>query len=109
MCPSNGDCELQDVAGKIGVREVRYGLNGKHHLGQDKDRSNPYFTFNPSKCIVCSRCVRACQEIQGQFAISLTGRGFDSKNLCRSGTVVYGIRLCFLRSLRQSLPNQCPD
>ncbi|WP_461536113.1 formate dehydrogenase subunit alpha [Spongorhabdus nitratireducens] len=79
MCPSNGDCELQDVAGKIGVREVRYGLDGKHHLGQEKDRSNPYFTFNPSKCIVCSRCVRACQEIQGQFAISLTGRGFDSK------------------------------
>ncbi len=78
MCPSNGDCELQDVAGKIGVREVRYGLKGKNHLDTPKDDSNPYFTFNPSKCVLCSRCVRACQETQGQFAISLAGRGFDT-------------------------------
>ena len=40
--------------------------------------SNPYFTFDPSKCIVCSRCVRACEEVQGTFALTIDGRGFDS-------------------------------
>ena len=42
-------------------------------------RSNPYFNFDPSKCIVCSRCVRACEEVQGTFALTIEGRGFASK------------------------------
>ena len=78
-CPSNGDCELQDMAGAVGLREVRYGFEGENHLKAEKDESNPYFTFDPSKCIVCSRCVRACDEVQGTFALTLDGRGFDSK------------------------------
>ena len=44
-----------------------------------KDQSNPYFTYDPSKCIVCSRCVRACEEVQGTFALTISGRGFDSR------------------------------
>jgi formate dehydrogenase major subunit len=77
-CPTNGDCELQDTAGELGLREVRYGFDGANHLVQEKDTSNPYFTFDPSKCIVCSRCVRACDEVQGTFALTIQGRGFAS-------------------------------
>jgi formate dehydrogenase major subunit len=78
-CPANGHCELQDMAGAVGLREVRYGYEGENHLSLGKDESNPYFTFDASKCIACSRCVRACQEQQGTFALTIQGRGFDSK------------------------------
>ncbi|MCA9843773.1 MAG: formate dehydrogenase subunit alpha [Dehalococcoidia bacterium] len=78
-CPANGDCELQDMAGAVGLREVRYGYEGANHLDLEKDESNPYFTFDPAKCIVCSRCVRACEETQGTYALTVSGRGFASK------------------------------
>ncbi|NND82823.1 MAG: formate dehydrogenase subunit alpha [Gammaproteobacteria bacterium] len=78
-CPTNGDCELQDTAGQVGLRAVRYGYEGANHLDEVKDESNPYFTFDPSKCIVCSRCVRACEETQGTYALTIDGRGFASK------------------------------
>src|SRR5881275_3299250 len=78
-CPANGHCELQDMAGAVGLRDVRYGYEGENHLNLGKDTSNPYFTFDASKCIVCSRCVRACEEQQGTFALTIQGRGFDSK------------------------------
>ncbi|TQV67786.1 formate dehydrogenase subunit alpha [Exilibacterium tricleocarpae] len=78
-CPSNGDCELQDMAGAVGLREVRYGFAGANHLDAKADASHPYFTFDPGKCIVCSRCVRACAEVQGTFALTIQGRGFDAK------------------------------
>ncbi|GAA3799023.1 formate dehydrogenase subunit alpha [Streptomyces chiangmaiensis] len=78
-CSANGDCELQDMAGVVGLRQVRYGYEGENHLDAAPDLSNPYFDFNPSKCIVCSRCVRACGEVQGTFALTIEGRGFDSK------------------------------
>ena len=77
-CAANGDCELQDMAGAVGLREVRYGYEGENHLAEAKDESNPYFTFDGSKCIVCSRCVRACEETQGTFALTIEGRGFAS-------------------------------
>ncbi|TAN64743.1 MAG: formate dehydrogenase subunit alpha [Methylobacter sp.] len=77
-CSANGDCELQDMAGAVGLREVRYNPV-ETHLNATKDHSNPYFSFDPSKCIVCSRCVRACEETQGTFALTIDGRGFDSK------------------------------
>src|SRR5271169_2613116 len=77
-CPANGHCELQDMAGVVGLRHVRYGYSGKNHLDSVKDESNPYFTFDPTKCIVCSRCVRACDEQQGTFALTIAGRGFQS-------------------------------
>ena len=90
-CAANGDCELQDMAGAVGLRDVRYGYEGDNHVkaresGGDvnarwmpKDESNPYFTYDPSKCIVCSRCVRACEEVQGTFALTIEGRGFESR------------------------------
>src|SRR5271170_1328975 len=78
-CAANGDCELQDMAGAVGLREVRYGYAGENHLGLATDESNPYFSFDASKCIVCSRCVRACEEVQGTFALTIAGRGFDSR------------------------------
>jgi formate dehydrogenase major subunit len=77
-CPANGNCELQDMAGVVGLREVRYGYEGANHLAAHRDESNPYFSFDPSKCIVCSRCVRACEEVQGTFALTVDGRGFAS-------------------------------
>jgi formate dehydrogenase major subunit len=89
-CAANGDCELQDMAGAVGLRDVRYGYNGANHVHAKwggkandawtpKDESNPYFTYDPSKCIVCNRCVRACEETQGTFALTIAGRGFDSR------------------------------
>ena len=77
-CSANGDCELQDMAGAVGLRDVRYGYEGGKHPNPGKDESNPYFTYEPSKCIVCSRCVRACEEVQGTFALTIAGRGFNS-------------------------------
>jgi formate dehydrogenase major subunit len=77
-CAANGNCELQDMAGVVGLREVRYGYEGANHLKATQDTSNPYFTFDPAKCIVCSRCVRACEETQGTFALTIDSRGFAS-------------------------------
>jgi formate dehydrogenase major subunit len=77
-CAANGDCELQDQAGAVGLRDVRYEVEASH-LGQEKDHSNPYFDFDPSKCIACSRCIRACDEVQGTLALTMEGRGWDSK------------------------------
>ncbi|MEE2860924.1 MAG: formate dehydrogenase subunit alpha [Paracoccus sp. (in: a-proteobacteria)] len=100
-CAANGDCELQDAAGQVGLRDVRYTPGDNHFdpkgIGArsqsearlregpgnpqylPKDDSNPYFSYDPSKCIVCSRCVRACEEVQGTFALTIEGRGFDSR------------------------------
>jgi formate dehydrogenase major subunit len=89
-CSANGDCELQDMAGAVGLRDVRYEAIDTHFKPKattgeanpqwmPKDDSNPYFTYDPSKCIVCSRCVRACEEVQGTFALTIQGRGWDSR------------------------------
>jgi formate dehydrogenase major subunit len=88
-CSANGDCELQDMAGAVGLREVRYAAQATHFRAREggganplyipKDDSNPYFTYDPAKCIVCSRCVRACEEVQGTFALTIEGRGFESR------------------------------
>jgi formate dehydrogenase major subunit len=86
-CAANGNCELQTQAGVVGLREVRYGIGeragdpvaGAHHLADVKDESNPYFSYDPAKCIVCNRCVRACEEVQGTFALTVAGRGFASR------------------------------
>ena len=78
-CPANGNCELQDMAGQVGLRNVRYGYAGANHLNDVADESNPYFTYDPAKCIVCSRCVRACEETQGTFALTISGKGFESR------------------------------
>jgi formate dehydrogenase major subunit len=87
-CSANGDCELQDMAGVTGLREVRYGSGvdaGANHMDLLTDTSNPYFDFEASKCIACSRCVRACDEVQGTLALTIEGRGFDSKVAAGAG------------------------
>ncbi len=88
-CAANGDCELQDMAGAVGLREVRYSGTENHFQPRQngeanplyiaKDSSNPYFSYDPAKCIVCMRCVRACEEVQGTFALTIEGRGFDAR------------------------------
>ena len=77
-CEVNGNCELQDVAAEVGIREVRYPA-GDNHLDRTKDLSHPYMTSDLSKCINCYRCVRACDEVQGEFVLNMSGRGFDAK------------------------------
>ncbi len=77
------------MAGAVGLRDVRYEAVETHFQPRQngeanpnyipKDDSNPYFTYDPAKCIVCSRCVRACEEVQGTFALTITGSGFDSR------------------------------
>jgi formate dehydrogenase major subunit len=76
-CEVNNNCELQTVAAKVGIRDVRYPA-GKNHLDKEKDLSHPYMTSDFSKCINCGRCVRACDEVQGEMVLSMAGRGFDS-------------------------------
>ena len=88
-CSANGDCELQDMAGAVGLRDVRYEAVDTHFRPRNngeanpqfipRDDSNPYFSYDPQKCIVCSRCVRACEEVQGTFALTIQGRGWDSR------------------------------
>jgi formate dehydrogenase major subunit len=75
---ASGNTEFQQMVTAVGLRDVRYGYSGKNHQSAEKDESNPYFEFDPAKCIVCSRCVRACEEVQGTFALTIDGRGFAS-------------------------------
>ncbi len=77
-CAGNGNCELHAMADAVGLGETRYGFEGRNHLDAARDASNPYFAFDPARCIVCSRCVRACEEVQGTFALTIDGRGFNS-------------------------------
>lgn len=76
-CEVNGNCELQSVAAQVGIRDVRYP-EGATHLDREKDLSHPYLTSDLSKCINCYRCVRVCDEVQGNFVLSMAGRGFDN-------------------------------
>ena len=89
-CEVNGNCELQDTAARVGIRKVRYPA-GANHLDREKDLSHPYMTSDLSKCINCYRCVRACDEVQGQFVLSVEGRGFDSR-------IIKGMDQSFLES-----------
>ena len=78
-CPADTHCELQSVAADLGVTTSPYGFDGANHQAAPCDDSNPYFQFEPSLCIACSRCVRACDEVQGTFALTIAGRGFESR------------------------------
>ncbi len=89
-CEVNGNCELQDVAARVGIRDVRYP-EGETHAHLPRDFSHPYMTADLSKCIMCYRCVRACDEVQGEFVLSVSGRGFDNK-------IIMGLDADFLNS-----------
>ena len=66
-------------------RQPRLAEAGRENPLHGHGRRNPYFTFDPAKCIVCSRCVRACEEVQGTFALTIEGRGFESRVVGRHG------------------------
>ena len=76
-CRANGQCELQDAAASVGIRAVRYPA-GANHFDAKPDHSHAYMTSDLTKCIQCYRCVRACDEVQGQFVLSMAGRGFGA-------------------------------
>jgi formate dehydrogenase major subunit len=78
-CPANGRCELQDMAKVVGLETVRYPAVRPAAAAAPQDASNPYFNFNPDLCITCSRCVRACGDQQGTFALTVKGRGLASR------------------------------
>jgi len=78
-CPADNHCELQAMAATVGIKETSYGPQRAMHRPTPQDVSNPYFAFDPELCIVCSRCVRACDEVQGTLALTIDGRGFGSK------------------------------
>ncbi|CAM5550460.1 formate dehydrogenase major subunit [Aquamicrobium terrae] len=84
-----GASEFDKVAAQVGLGENRYGTDGRNHVAPGngtlnvdylaRDTTNPYFEYDPAQCIVCSRCVRACEEVQGTFALTIEGRGFESR------------------------------
>lgn len=75
-CIRNGHCELQTLAEDLGVRDRRYaGKKGEYCV----DSSNPSIVRDPAKCILCGRCVRVCEEIQGVAAIDFIGRGSQTQ------------------------------
>ena len=76
QCPKNEKCELQDVSRYIGVETHQ---SKKVAYPSTLDRSNPFFTLDRSRCILCTKCVRTCQEIQGLGALELSGHGFSEK------------------------------
>ena len=82
-CATGDECEMHGMAERVGLKEVRY--EGRTHLALAKDESNPYFTFDSTECIVCNRCVRACDEVQGTFALTIENRGFEAR-VSSSGT-----------------------
>ncbi len=75
----HGANELYNVVQQIGfdIDSVRYP-KGKNHLDTPVDRSHPYMVSDLSACISCYRCVRACDEVQGEFVLTMAGRGFDN-------------------------------
>jgi NADH-quinone oxidoreductase subunit G/NADP-reducing hydrogenase subunit HndD len=71
-CTRNGNCELQQLAEELGVRQRRFaGDRIRHHV----DSSSPSIVRDPAKCILCGKCVRVCEEIQHVAAIDFIGRG----------------------------------
>ncbi len=81
-CESNLNCELQDVAVATGVREIRFVNAAKSADTLPEvsfDSSHPYMRMDLTKCIDCNRCIRVCDEIQGEQVLSAAGRGFNSR------------------------------
>ncbi|HET9575461.1 MAG TPA: 2Fe-2S iron-sulfur cluster-binding protein, partial [Nitrospira sp.] len=76
---------LHELALACGVNRVRYP-DGAHQKRADvRDDSNPFFVFDNAACISCARCVRACDEIQGTYALTMTERGFSARPVAGAG------------------------
>lgn len=85
VCEANNNCNLQRVAARVGITGVRYPA-GKNHQHYQKDTSHPYMRADLTKCINCYKCVRACDEIQGELVLGIAGRGFDSRIIMGADT-----------------------
>jgi len=75
-CPKNQQCDLQKVAAYLGITERRYSRADR---GLPIDTSNPFFNLDHNYCILCGKCVRACDEITGINAIEIVDRGYFSR------------------------------
>ena len=91
-CEVDKNCELQDVANDLGIKDHRYN-NPKQHKGIPKDTSHSYMRMNLDNCINCGRCVRACDEIQGSFVLTMSGRGFESR-ITTDNDMMFGDSSC---------------
>ena len=91
-CEVDQNCELQTVANDLGIKEHRYN-NPKQHKGIPKDTSHAYMRMNLDNCINCGRCVRACDEIQGSFVLTMSGRGFESR-ITTDNDMLFGDSSC---------------
>ena len=91
-CEVNNNCELQTVANDLGISDHRYN-SPKQHKGIPKDTSHDYMRMNLDNCINCGRCVRACDEIQGSFVLTMSGRGFESR-ITTDNDMMFGDSSC---------------
>ena len=91
-CEVNNNCELQTVANDLGISDHRYN-SPKQHKGIPRDTSHDYMRMNLDNCINCGRCVRACDEIQGSFVLTMSGRGFESK-ITTDNDMMFGDSSC---------------
>ena len=78
---------LRELALACGVDRVRYPDGARSKRASVRDDSNPFFTFDNAACISCARCVRACEEIQGTFALTMIGRGFEARPTAGAGSL----------------------
>jgi len=76
VCVANGHCELQGLAAKLGMNHVRVPYVSPR---RQIDASHERFLFDPNRCILCTRCVRACDEIEGAHTWDVMGRGIGSR------------------------------
>jgi len=77
-CTQNDNCQLQRAASYVGIDNERLGRLRRTTEMLPVDDSNPFFTFDPNKCVLCGICVRTCDELQGVAAIDFAGRGYDT-------------------------------
>lgn len=78
-CPKSGNCELQRIMVhlRISVKRMRPLRLAKEEL--PRDTSNPFFDYDPNKCVLCGICVRTCENVQGVSALQFVGRGYGTK------------------------------
>ncbi len=81
-CEKNGDCDLQNLAYDLGIKESRFGRNNKDI---PLDETNPFIVRDLNKCILCGRCVEICNEIQQTHAIDFGNRGSKTEIIAGLG------------------------
>ncbi len=77
-CEFSGACELQELAYRYGLDSRTRRFASRERVLPDLDTSSPVLDYDPSKCIACARCIKACEEIQGKGVLSFTNRGLET-------------------------------